>query len=121
MVQRTPELKNRLGELRKKVLLCHCYASQACHADVLIELYDEEFGTRRDGTEVAPPEAEEMLEAALQREAMVESEPDTDPDEGALPYGSGWVGTHLLTRQVGQRSETTARESRACHNTGVDV
>ena len=40
-IRSTPELWNDLDDLENKVLGCWCELSQACHADVLIKLYDE--------------------------------------------------------------------------------
>lgn len=37
-----------LRELRGKDLMCWCALDQGCHADVLIELIRERYGTNRD-------------------------------------------------------------------------
>ena len=42
-VRATPELMERLGELRGKSLGCWCFPSK-CHGDILIKLINEKFG-----------------------------------------------------------------------------
>lgn len=41
-IRQQPELLARLGELRGKVLACHC-KPKACHGDVLVKLVEEAF------------------------------------------------------------------------------
>ena len=39
--RRSPEMQARIGELSGRVLRCHCEPHEACHADVLIEAWQE--------------------------------------------------------------------------------
>ena len=41
---RQPDLKSQIGELTGAILMCHCAAGQACHADNLIALWHCECG-----------------------------------------------------------------------------
>lgn len=61
--ERSPALLGRLQELGGKRLACHCHQRQACHGDVLVELYlaQKANATRR------PPEDHEAMEAAAAR------------------------------------------------------
>ena len=42
-IRSTPDLWNDLDDLENKALGCWCKASQSCHADVLIKLYEEKM------------------------------------------------------------------------------
>ena len=94
------EMLERIPQSQDKVLVCHCRVDEACHADVLIKLFDEHFANVSNNGEEPPP-AEELFEAAKNREVVEDPETDTEPDEDAAPCGSGWVGKrpHM---QVGQ-------------------
>ena len=69
----SPALLARLKELGGCTLLCHCGARDACHADVLIKAYVDEF--EPEGLSDGPTSCEDEL-------------------GGLKPLlGSGWVGT----------------------------
>ena len=99
-VRAVPSLMSQIPQLEDKILLCHCRKDEACHADVLIRIFDEHFRDKgEDGND--PPEAPELEAAARNRQVLEEEEPDTEPDEGAAPAGSGWLGVGQPL-QVGQ-------------------
>ena len=99
-VRAVPSLMSQIPQLEDKLLLCHCRKDEACHADVLIRIFDEHFRDKgEDGND--PAEAPELEAAARTGKYWKKKEPDTEPDEGAAPAGSGWLGVGQPL-QVGQ-------------------
>ena len=92
------ELLLQLPSLRHRVLLCHCKPHQGCHADILIKLFQETQAAR---LRESPPAAQDLQCAAAGKDHVAVEESDTEPDEGAPPLGSGWLG-HGPPLQVGQ-------------------
>ena len=88
----TPDMVAFISELQGKRLLCHCKASEECHADALIEAFLAEFpGSYVIGKSEDPPSQAVALAAAEAREEL-DIFSDTEPDAFALPGGAGWVG-----------------------------
>ena len=86
-------LQDRLATLSCVRLVCHCLATQACHADaplITAHRMNPSRAYSRDDPKSGSPRSATMCRLPELRREPGDNE-DTSPDEGAPPRGSGSV------------------------------
>ena len=92
MLNNTPSLLQRLGEITNRVLLCHCETVAPCHGDVLIRAWERKFLKAIDPeTPQEAAEAEELFQAAELRKNIVLTDSESEDEPGQAKRG--WRGS----------------------------
>ena len=83
----------RVHELSGKRLLCHCWATEKCHADNLRELFRDWYPHAFDPSSAArPPLSSELDILAKAREDREDSE-ESELEDAEADAPQGWPGT----------------------------